>query len=192
MSGTRSIVDLEQLNSLVSTVRQDIVDTLLVRDEMSVRELARHLGTRPSSLYYHLAELERVGLVVRHDRVRRDGRPEARYAVEDDRLEIAYRPADPANVALVTRVVRSILRLAERDFMRGFEHEDVSVGGPTRNLWGARGKARLGPRDLERVNALLGELSDVFSRAGGGDEGTLCAISWVLAPVADRSGAGAG
>lgn len=175
----------EQLEALVSGVRQDIIDTLLTRDSMTVRELARHLGMKAPALYYHLAELERVGLVVRSERTRADGRREACYCVEDDRPAIEYRPSDPENRRAVTRVVGSIARLAQRDFERGFDHPDVRVEGPTRNLWGARGKAWLGDADLARVNELLGELSELFARAPAPD-GTLCALSWVLTPVEDR------
>ena len=175
----------EQLDALVSGVRQDIVDTLLTVESMTVRELARHLGMKPSALYYHLAELERVDLVDRTEREREDGRREACYSVADARLEIRYRPSDPENRRAVTRVVGSILRLAGRDFERGFDHPDVEVDGPGRNLWGARGKAWLDEEDVKRANELLRELSALFSREPA-PGGTLCALSWVLTPVQDR------
>lgn len=175
----------DQLETLASGVRQDIVDTLLTVESMTVRELARHLGMKPSALYYHLAELERVDLVDRHERNRDDGRREACYSVADDRLEIRYRPSDPENRRAVTKVVGSVLRLAGRDFERGFDHPDVRVDGPDRNLWGARGKAWLGDEDVKKVNELLRELSALFSREPA-PGGTLCALSWVLTPVEDR------
>lgn len=188
MSRTGRISDPEQLEALVSAVRQDIVDTLLSQTHMTVRELARHLGMRPSALYYHLDELLRVGLVSREERVRGDGRTEACFAADHDRLEIDYRRDDPANLEAVTRVVSSILRLADRDFGRGVTHPDARASGPARNLWGARGKAWLREEDLERANEILGELSTLFQRRPTeAEESTLCAVTWVLTPVADRS-----
>ena len=187
----RRIREPEQLESLVSPVRQDILDSLLSSEGMSVRELAGQLGLRPSALYYHLDELEAVGLVSRGSRARPDGRTEAVFSAPRDRRQIEYLPDDLENRELVVRIVRSILRLADRDFERGFDHPAAAASGPKRNLWGARGKAWLSAEDLRRVNELLAELSAIFDRTSGPEGRTLCALTWVLTPVADRSeGAG--
>ena len=176
----------EQLEALVSGVRQDIVDTLASTMEMSVRELSRHLGMRPSALYYHMAELERVGLVARHPTGLDGTSAGATFSACEPRLEIDYRLDREENRTALARIARSILRLARRDFERGLRHPAARAKGSTRNLWAARGKAWLTDADLERVNQLLAELSDIFAQKPRTD-GTLCAITWVVTPTADRS-----
>ena len=180
------ISEPEQLEALVSGVRQDIVDTLASTTESSVRELSRHLGMRPSALYYHMTELERVGLVSRHPSGLDGTRSSATYSACEPRLEIEYRLDDEENRSVLARIARSILRLARRDFERGLRDPAAIAKGPTRNLWAARGKAWLSEADLERANELLAELSEIFSQKPRTD-GTLCAITWVVTPTADRS-----
>lgn len=185
--GTWTLTDPGRLESLSSPVRQDIVDTLVAGGGMTVRELAAQLGHRPSGLYYHLEALESVGLVERRARRREDGREERVCSVPATRVELDYRSEDPRNRAAVIRAVRAILRLTGRDFERGFSHPRAVTSGAGRTLWGARGKAWLTGGEIERANALLRELSDLFRRGEPGDGRTLCAVTWVLAPIEDRS-----
>lgn len=188
MKESRRISDSARLEALVSPVRQDILDTLLAGPPMAVRELAEQTGRTATSLYYHLDRLAEVGLVRTSERTRTDGRTETLFRVEGEGLEIEYRPEDPENRSTVTRVVRSILRLTERDFGRGFDHEDARVEGPARNLWGARRKAWLDEDEQRRVNELLRELESLLAERRSPEGRTLCAVTWAITPVFVRSG----
>jgi DNA-binding transcriptional ArsR family regulator len=186
----RKVADPEQIEALSSPVRQDIVDTLLTGGAMSARELAGHLGVRSSSLYYHLGVLESVGLVDGETTERDDGRSERVYGIPEGRMVIQYRLDDPENRAAITKVVGSILRLARRDFERGFDHPDATVEGPTRNLRGARVQGWLDREEQATANALLDRLADLFLQRRDPEGRTPCALSWVITPLVDRAGGG--
>ncbi len=181
------IADPKQILALSTPVRQDILDTLLTGEWWPARALATQLGLRPSSLYYHLQALGRAGLLVARVRTREDGRSERVYRAARPRLEIEYRLEDAAIREAVKKAVGSLLRLARRDFERGWDHPDARVDGPARNLRGARIKAWLNRAEQERANRLLEELAELFLEARDPEGRTLCALSWVITPVHDRS-----
>ena len=59
------ITRLAQIRALASPVRQEIIDAVSAMGPVSIAELARTLGRRPSALYFHFAKLEKLGFVVR-------------------------------------------------------------------------------------------------------------------------------
>ncbi len=172
-----------QVRSLSSPVRQEILDALAAAGESSIAELARLLGRRPHALYYHLRALERAALV-RRTRTRRNGKSDAAlYAVPAPRLTIEYRLGSPAFEADMAKLVRSLLRLTERDFRRALRSRSAVTDGPRRNLLASRTKARLGPRQLERVNELFTVVFEELARSQGQREGRMHAVTLVIAPL---------
>jgi DNA-binding transcriptional ArsR family regulator len=62
------IEDMDELRAITNQLRFDILECLIA-GEMTVKEIGAALGVEPNNLYYHIRELERVGLirVVRQD-----------------------------------------------------------------------------------------------------------------------------
>ena len=76
-----------------------------------------------------------------------------------------------------------MLRAAGRDFDAAIARADVAVDGPRRELWAARVKGWLSPRELERVNALLLELATLLSSPRTPARERLYAFQFLLAPT---------
>jgi hypothetical protein len=134
-------------------------------------------------LYYHIRSLSRAGLLKLTSAKGKRGRGEARLEVGRYQW-IKYRPKSGANRRAVVRVAGCMLRNAHRQFERAFRPDTAVASGPRRNLWAARSRGFLSPRDLERANVLLKELLDLFEPSNGSpDKGALHEITFVIAPV---------
>src|SRR5262245_53730502 len=57
-----------QLQALASPVGQELLDGLDAAGPCAISDLAARLGRAPDSLYFHVRELVRVGLVVETER----------------------------------------------------------------------------------------------------------------------------
>lgn len=74
------ILDRKQIQCLSSSRRQDMVDRLAGDGPLSVRELARAIGMKPSAIYHHLEQLLAVGLVIESGHRTVNRRQEKLYA----------------------------------------------------------------------------------------------------------------
>lgn len=189
--------DHQQLRTLASGVRQELVDTLAaLGGEASVRELATQLGRPMDGLYYHLRRLQSAGLVrlaapMPDDRAdpsaaTTSSSSERRYRLAESpeqRPSIDYASADPADLLAV---VQSLLRVAESDFRDAQGNPDTATSGPTRELWAGRNKGWLDPAGLREVNQLLARLAELLRQGPRRDGDKLYALSFVLAPQSVR------
>ncbi len=57
------ISDLEQVKALAHPLRMRILETLVVSDPMTTKQVAEALGEKPTRLYHHVDKLEKVGLI---------------------------------------------------------------------------------------------------------------------------------
>jgi predicted transcriptional regulator len=175
----------DQIRCLMSQVRQEIVDTVEALGTCSIGEIAEHLGRSADGLYYHVRALLETDLL--EQRGFRDGgrQPEAMYAIKPcaASLRLHYDPADPENVAAVSGVVSSMLRVAERDFGGGFVPGVAVCRGPERNLWAARRRGWLSAEDLREVNCLLERLTELLGQGKASGRERLYALTYVIAPV---------
>ncbi len=143
-----------QIAALASPARQEIVDAAVSGGAFTVADLARRLGRPADALYFHVRQLERVGLLQRAGE-RGNGR---------DRAGLFDLPGRPLRLRYGSRaqrarrigpVIDGILRLARRDVRRAFARSGSVVEGRNRDTWGARARGWLDPRELRRANRLL-------------------------------------
>ena len=173
------------LGALVSTVRQEIVDTIeALGGAAAVADIAAQLGRPADGIYYHLRRLVDGG-VLREGEDPGDGRGR-RYgtvAPRGKRLRLKYGRGSRADTATVARVVGGLLRTAERDFGRALRGGDAVGTGPLRDLWASRLKGWVGDAELREINELLARLSELLlqPRAAGRDR--LVTLAWMLAPI---------
>lgn len=180
----------DQVRSLASTVRQDLIDTVQALGRASVPELAEHLSRPPDSLYYHVRALLEAGLLVRlpNDRVRA-GRSEAMYSTAQPqrRLQVTYRTGDGDATRALNALVGNMLRSAQRDFAAASQDPGCVVTGPQRELWAGRCKGWLSPAELTRCNALLTELTGLLSAVRTPERDRLFSVQFLLAPARTRT-----
>ncbi|MFN8572096.1 MAG: helix-turn-helix domain-containing protein [Gemmatimonadaceae bacterium] len=178
----------EQLAVLESAVRQEILDTMQAAGPLSAAEISSLMGRPADALYYHLKELLRVKLIVIHETRATVRRDEVVYDLAGHPMVLEYPPRREGPAHPLARLVRSMLRTAERDFQSAVGTPAARADGERRNLWAGRRYAWLSPRDFRRVNKLLDELTDIMTTAREPEHGELCTMTLVLAPRASRAG----
>jgi predicted ArsR family transcriptional regulator len=176
----------DQIAALESAVRQEIIDTLQAAGPRSALEIAALMGRPADALYYHIRKLHAVGLLLIRETRRRGRRDEAVYDLAGRPFRLRY-PDRPQARAHLIRLVRAMVRTAERDF-RGALVGTVAVDeGPGRNLYAARRHAWLSPAELRRVNRTVSDLVEQLTRSRDPRRGQLCTLTFVLAPRVSRS-----
>jgi DNA-binding transcriptional ArsR family regulator len=184
------ITDAAAIAALASPVRQELFDTLeALGGVATIAELAEQLGRPADGLYYHVDLLRRAGLLIAAPAARsRAGRSERRYRIPGTpgrSIGLGYRPREPRNAAAVRAVVGGMLRIARRDFDRALVG-DVTVDGPRRELWAARGTGWVSDAELTAINRLLVQLTRLLRRPRGGARHRLISLCYVLAPMTPR------
>lgn len=176
------------LSALVSTVRQEIVDTIeAIGGDAAVADIAAQLGRPADGIYYHLRRLVDGG-VLRAGDDPGDGRGR-RYrtaAPRGKRVRLKYGRGSHTNNATVAKVIGGLLRTAERDFRKALRSGEASGEGTLRDLWASRLKGWVGADDLREINHLLARLSELLQQPRAARRDRLVTLAWVLAPIDDR------
>jgi hypothetical protein len=182
------IEDKAALTALVSTVRQEIVDTVeAIGGDAAVADIAAHLGRPADGIYYHLRRLVDSG-VLREGDDPGDGRGR-RYgttARSGTRVRLKYGRESRADQATVARVVAGLLRTAERDFGRALRSGTARGEGARRDLWASRLKGWVGDGELREINRLLVRLGKLLQQPRDRRRDRLVTLAWILAPIDDR------
>jgi predicted ArsR family transcriptional regulator len=178
----------DQIAALESSVRQEVIDTIQAAGPRSALEIASLMGRPADALYYHIRRLQSVGLLVVSETRRRGRRDEAVYDLVGRPLKLRYPEHRDARTHPLMRLVRSMLRTAERDFRGGLLSDGARADGPRRTLWASRRHAWLTPTELQRLNRTIDALIDILTRSRDPKRGQLCTLTLVLAPRVARSG----
>lgn len=176
------------LGALVSTVRQEIVDTVeALGGAAAVADIAAHLGRPADGIYYHLRRLVDGG-VLREGGDPGDGRGR-RYdtvAPRGRRVRLKYGRGTRSDPATVTRVVVGMLRTAGRDFDHAVRGGAAVGQGPLRDLWASRLKGWVDDADLREINRLLARLSELLLQPRDSGRDRLVTLAWLLAPIDEQ------
>lgn len=181
--GSYWITRADQLKVLQSAIRMDIVDRLVAVGPMSVKDLAAWTGKKTTPIYHHLRQMEEVGLVNRAREFGTRGRPAAVYEASGRRMRLARAPLKVSNRKPMARIGRIVASQAAKDYAMGFEASNWRIEGPNRNHWVFRCVARPSPKRLERMNALLNELSELIWTPDPSPGELSVSIAWFLSPL---------
>ncbi len=186
---TRLIQSNRELRALASTVRLALVERLDLDGPASVRELAAGLGRTPSSLYHHVAVLERAGLLVERERRRVARREEAVYALAANRLRLARRGVLPAGRAALAQIGAALLRHTGRAYVRSLEDAATALDGPRREAVLRLLTLRLPVARLREFNGDLDAFIERWSKEPPTAEARGYRLALVLTPAEPRAGA---
>ncbi|HYL69978.1 MAG TPA: helix-turn-helix domain-containing protein [Candidatus Dormibacteraeota bacterium] len=175
----------DQLEAVASAVRHDIMDHLVARGPLPVRDLAASLERKPTAVYAHLRRLEHVGLVVAVRVKRRRGRPALLYRSVATVVRLARAPRQPRNRAVMARVGRAMTSQAAKDYARAFQRGGWVIEGPRRNHWVFRGLVAPSSARLAHINRLFEQLTRLIWSPDP-RPGRLMSITWALAPIGVR------
>ena len=179
------VLDRRQVGLLLSPARLEIVEGFAALGRASARQLAAYLGRPPGAIYHHVRVLERAGLVAEVATRSGPRRPEAIYALMADRLAVAAGTSPRADLQAL-QTLKAVLRQAARDVEAGFARGAHTLQG---RFHGLQLSAALGPRDLKRVLALLGEIDRTLrraKRASPGPQDTVYRWTSVFVPLDRR------
>jgi predicted ArsR family transcriptional regulator len=121
----------EQLRALASPVRHRVLAGFEALGRCTVRELADHLGTAPESLYYHVKELVRVGLIVDAGKQPTERRLAQLYQLVSRDLEVCIEGAADEYREAYADMGGALLRWADRAH-RASLGDDVRQSGESR------------------------------------------------------------
>jgi DNA-binding transcriptional ArsR family regulator len=182
------IEDQPALAALVSTVRQEIVDTIeALGGDAAVADIAAQLGRPADGFYYHLRRLVDAG-VLREGEDHGDGRGR-RYrtiAQRGQRIHLRYGRGSRSNPGTVAQVVSGMLRTAERDFAKALRGGSASGAGELRDLWASRLKGWVGDDELREINRMLVRLAELLQQPRDPHRNRLVTLAWMLAPIDDK------
>lgn len=185
-SETYWILREEQLECLNSAVRIDIIDHLVGRGPMSIKQLAASLGRQPSSIYYHIDMLQQVGLVVEAGTQVSNRRTEVLYQTPAPRVRLKKAIPNPKNHEAINKMVGALSRQSQRDFAQGLKHPAMEADGPERNLGFFRLINRPSPESLREINQHLERIAEILWEERDMDQ-PLIAFAWTLAPLHDKA-----
>jgi len=173
------------IDALTSPIRQELVSQLGDRPA-TVRELALALGRTRQALHYHVAMLERAG-IVRGAGWRGTGSSrEQVYAIASGRVGVtAIESRD--ELAAVRKATTAMLRLTGRELQEALK--SPRLPRPKERIpeiAALRGRARLTARDLGELHRLFGKIEAVMRKAKKGRGRKFYAVTFVLAPAPAR------
>lgn len=177
------IREKKQVAALISPVRQEIVDAVAAAGPCTMARLGELLGRRADTLYYHVTELVKVGLLVEVGRERTGKRFGAVYDVPGRPLVIDYEAAGTAGVG---RVIAAAIRLGARDFSRALSSGTAVTKGERRNLRGGRVKGWVRPQDLPELNRLLERMTEMLQEGKPREGAQAQSLTYVLTPVVGK------
>lgn len=180
-SGRRKTLKVDtasQLRALRTPLRQEIVRAVIATGPCTVKELARELDRPPASLYYHLHELTRAGILRQCTNEQRGAgkrrapsdraagpRDEASYDVVAQRIVIDRTKRSEAFVDALVDLQRATLRSAERELVAA-----VREAPPERESAALlRLSARLSPEAARKAIAMLQEVARHLERENDPD-----------------------
>lgn len=174
----------DQLRALRTPMRQEIMALLTRSGPRSVGELAREMGIRPASLYYHIHELAAAGLV--REAGSRAGRPrsERLYDAAADRVVLQRKSPSPELSKAMDAVRAATLAAAGRELEQAIEAGDAASGPGAPTL--LRVTASLDEAALERTDRMIRELVDFMREKNDSSRGRPFALTLTLAPLIGR------
>jgi DNA-binding transcriptional ArsR family regulator len=184
------------LRALASPARIEVVEVIQIRGPSTVAEISAQLGRAPDSLYHHLKQLERAGIVERQGTKRSGGRSGAVYGLCDPEVgaESNDESASDERDAMAD-LGGAILRLTERDMRSALTVDWEAVtdfDGLSEFPLVQRTKAWLNPKEAKQLTSMVeGLLSFMRARAvrivPHDSSARLFALTQVLSPVPARS-----
>lgn len=184
-SPTPSIRTAAQIRALASPLRQEILDTLDAVGPCSIAQLAEHLGRAPDTLYFHVKHLLRTRLVVEKERKQLGRHVFAIYDLVARPMRIDRRKASRKDML---KVAGGILRLALRDYGRGFDHTSAEFEGSGRNHWVARAQGYLDASGIAELNERMESLLEFVRSTPPRRGSTPIAFAFAFTPIALRRG----
>jgi len=175
----------EQLRVLASPVRIAIHLMIINQGEVSVKEIGEQLGRAVPTLYRHLDELERVGLIrATGTRETRTRHAKLYSAVNGHRFKLLQGLDSDELAGTFGAVVQTQMRQAAREISSAVEKGDAVTTGKRRSTHFLTQRGWLTAKQLEELNTHLTAIDKLFDDAQRGPGRTHVATTVVVRPPA--------
>ena len=172
----------DQYDCLMSARRMAIVGQLANAGAISIRELAKLIGAKPSALYHHITQMLEVGLIEEAGTRVVNRRQEKLYRTPGSVVRYGLTIGDPDARETYKRISAVQCRQAERDIARGLDSGEITSSGPGKNAWIFRLVGSPDAAQMARINGHIEAIADLFWQSAGEDN-PLIVMSAVMAPV---------
>ena len=164
-SKTYRVKNDDQLSALTVPLRQQILDVVASSvDQCSIKQISDWVGRPADSLYFHIAKLVKVGLLIECEGVMSEGKRVATYTTPSMRMRIQYDLGNPTFKKQVKKISNSIHRLSMRDYEASVDNPNARTDGTYRNVWVARNEGYLSTDSIAELNALLEKALGLFTK----------------------------
>jgi len=196
-----SAVTPQQRDALATPLRLEIFSHFASAEPLSARELAERMGRSPSSLYYHLHQLLKVGLLREAGERPRGTRTETLYQRAASALRLEP-DGSAATREAILRTMTAAFRMAERDLEAALDSETTLPETPasaTRTdgapVFATRLHFRATSELLDEVRRHLTAALEVLERSdqqgpSGPEAGPHFSLTLALLPLRGREPAG--
>ena len=174
---------VEQMEALASPVRHQIHLTMEMLGACTVNELARRMGRVPETLYYHVRRFEKVGILQQVGTRAGGRRDEAVFQLKGERLRVDPRQSSPRFLKAMAKGCGSLLRFAQRSFVRALDGKAERRLVSKRSLRVEQATVRLSPRNLAELNRRLDSLQDFLADADEPEGKQMYVVTISTAPL---------
>lgn len=176
-----------QLRVLRSPLRQEIIDVVSANGPSSIRELAELLGRPPDALYYHVRQLQRVGLLRGAGHRPTGVRTEEILEVPGRPVALPDRSPDSHQRRAIQAIVASMLRLTARQHAAALEREVARPVRRGRDRWASRVSGWLSAAELRALLNALSGLNGTVQRPKRMNGRRLFAFTFAVLPTPPAS-----
>lgn len=176
-----------ELEALASPVRLHIVNIMERKPAWSARQIAGVMGRKPETLYYQLEALEKSGLIVRTGSRSTRRSDETLYSLCAEQIKIDQTRTSPGFLKVLTRSIRSIVRLLDRQLVAALKSKHTRRSGKYRNFRLNQYSLRLSRNELVELHGLLDDVEAFLGRHHATNTGEQYSILIGLTGVHDES-----
>ncbi|NNE10136.1 MAG: helix-turn-helix transcriptional regulator [Gemmatimonadetes bacterium] len=184
------VEDDAQRKALTSPIRLEIIGHFTSPEPLSVAEIGARMGRPPTAIYYHIHQLEEVGLLVRAGSRGSGKKVEVLYRPVAEHFDLTPDRGNREHDADALATLKSAHRMAARDMEAALRNGTGRYEGERRNFTASRMHARLDAESLEQANAHIDALYEIFMRESMADngDGDFCSLTITLMPLRGRQG----
>ncbi len=181
------IRDPEQLATVASPVRHQILRTMSAIGPCSIKELGGRLGRSPESLYYHVKALETVGLLFVKEKRVVGRRHEAIYDVIAKSILTDPTLASKDYIDAMKDTTSPLLRLADRQVQSALDHQRETGSQRHKALRIQQVNARLSKSAMNELNRRLDDVLQFVHENDQEDIDSMISVTLAVAPLLSKS-----
>jgi predicted ArsR family transcriptional regulator len=156
------------------------------REEYSVREIAEYLSMQAESVYYHVHQLVKAGLLVRKGQRSCTTRNEAVYRLLARSICVDWDNKTPAFIDALKKASRAAHRLSERMVDDALDSEVCKIGGPTADARIQQESVRMSKAKLRELIRMLIEIDNFVMENNDPEEEITYVVTASVAPILRR------